>query len=114
MASQTPEAQQIFGATYDPPEHLWLAVHFGRSEKAQAAGLEFLTRSISIRWAAISRRTRGSADGEEAIAKWGAEREGSYNYLKTIKQPALVVTAQGPIVYTINSFILQQNVPTLS
>jgi pimeloyl-ACP methyl ester carboxylesterase len=26
MASQTPEAQQIFGAAYDPPEHLWLAV----------------------------------------------------------------------------------------
>ena len=37
MATLTPEAQQIFGATYDPPEHLWLAVHFGPSEKAHAA-----------------------------------------------------------------------------
>src|SRR6201997_4178161 len=44
MASQTPEAQRIFGAAHDPPEHLWLAVHFGPSEKAQAAGLEFLKR----------------------------------------------------------------------
>jgi pimeloyl-ACP methyl ester carboxylesterase len=44
MATLTPEAQQIFGATYDPPEHLWLAVHFGPSEKTQAAGLEFLMR----------------------------------------------------------------------
>jgi pimeloyl-ACP methyl ester carboxylesterase len=26
MASQTPEAQQIFSTAYDPPEHLWLAV----------------------------------------------------------------------------------------
>src|SRR5712672_3298597 len=41
METLTPEAQQIFGATYDPPEHLWLAVHFGQSEGAQAAGLEF-------------------------------------------------------------------------
>src|ERR1700730_4961476 len=38
MASLTPEAQQIFGATYDPPEHLWLAVHFSPSEASQAAG----------------------------------------------------------------------------
>src|ERR1700688_3805472 len=44
MASLTPEAQQIFGAAYDPPEHLWLAVHFGPSEKARAAGIEFLKR----------------------------------------------------------------------
>jgi hypothetical protein len=44
MATLTPEAQQIFGATYDRPEQLWLAVHFGPSEKAQAAGLEFLKR----------------------------------------------------------------------
>jgi pimeloyl-ACP methyl ester carboxylesterase len=34
MATLTPEAQQIFGATYDPPEHLWLAVHFGPSENS--------------------------------------------------------------------------------
>src|ERR1700726_4725589 len=44
MATLTPEAQQIFGATYEPPEHLWLAVHFGPSDKARAAGLEFLSR----------------------------------------------------------------------
>src|SRR5260370_8658240 len=33
----------ISGATYDPPEHLWLAVHFSMSESSQAAGLEFQT-----------------------------------------------------------------------
>jgi len=48
----------------------------------------------------------------EAIAKWGVQREGSYDYLKTIKQPALVVNGNKDlIVYTINSFILQQNIP---
>src|ERR1700736_2327772 len=44
MASLTPEAQQIFGASYDPPEHLWLAVHFSPSAASQAAGREFLKR----------------------------------------------------------------------
>src|SRR5882724_8482041 len=28
MASLTPEAQPIFGASYEEPDHLWLAVHF--------------------------------------------------------------------------------------
>ena len=38
MATLTPEAQEIFGATYDEPDHLWLRVHFTRSERSQAAG----------------------------------------------------------------------------
>src|SRR5258707_4357079 len=44
MAALTPEAQQIFGATYDPPDALWLKVHFTESEASQAAGREFLER----------------------------------------------------------------------
>jgi hypothetical protein len=40
----TPEAQEIFGATYDEPDHLWLRVHFTKSEKSQAAGRDFLKR----------------------------------------------------------------------
>ena len=44
--------------------------------------------------------------------KWGVQREGSCDYLKAIKQPALVVNGNKDlIVYTINSFILQQNIP---
>src|SRR5882762_2487200 len=44
MATLTPEAQRIFGAAYDPPEHVWLAVLFSPSEAGQAAGMEFLKR----------------------------------------------------------------------
>jgi pimeloyl-ACP methyl ester carboxylesterase len=44
MANLTPEAQQIFGASYEEPDHLWLAVHFTRSEASQAAGRDFLKR----------------------------------------------------------------------
>src|SRR5260370_23864802 len=42
MATPTPEAQEILGAAYNEPDHLWLRVHFTRSEKSQAAGREFL------------------------------------------------------------------------
>jgi pimeloyl-ACP methyl ester carboxylesterase len=113
MATLTPEAQQIFGATYDPPEHLWLAVHFGPSEKAQAAGLEFLKRK-HLRQVDRDPEVSETA-GErqiEAILEWGVQREGSYDYLKTIKQPTLVVNGNKDlIIYTVNSFTLQQTIP---
>ena len=38
MESLTQVAKRIFGAAYDPPEHLWLAVLFSPSEAGQAAG----------------------------------------------------------------------------
>ena len=44
MESLTQVAQRIFGAAYDPPEHLWLTVLFSPSEAGQAAGEEFLKR----------------------------------------------------------------------
>src|SRR5712664_629447 len=113
MATFTPEAQQIFGATYKVPEELWLKVHFTDSEASQAAGREFLKRFL--------RRTE-NRDPEvnekvapaqiEAIGKWGVQRKGSYEYLKTILQPTLVVNGDNDvIIYPINSWILQQNIP---
>src|ERR1700684_3257109 len=44
MASLTQVAKRIFGAHYDPPEDMWLAVLFSPSAAAQAAGKEFLKR----------------------------------------------------------------------
>ncbi len=112
MATLTPEAQKIFGATYDPPDELWLKVHFTESEASQAAGREFLKR--------FRRRTR-DRDPEvsekvgpaqiEAIGKWGAQRAGSYDYLRNISQPTLAVNGDHDvIIYSINSWILQQNI----
>jgi len=113
MASLTPEAQRIFGATYKVPEELWLKVHFNDSQASQAAGREFLERF---------RRRSKNRDPEvnervasaqiEAIGEWGVQRGGSYEYLKTIRQPTLVVNGDNDvIIYSINSWILQQNIP---
>jgi pimeloyl-ACP methyl ester carboxylesterase len=47
-----------------------------------------------------------------AIAKWGAKREHAWDYLKDIKQPTLIVNGSNDvIIYTINSYILEQNLP---
>src|ERR1700720_2842285 len=94
MATLTPEAQEIFGTTYDDPDHLWLRVHFTRSEKSQAAGREFLKR---FRLRTENRdpevNEKAAPAQIEAIGKWGAPQETPLEYLKSIRQPALVVNA---------------------
>ena len=48
----------------------------------------------------------------EAMDKWGVQQEGSYDYLKKIKQPTLVVNGSNDVIMpTVNSFIMQQNIP---
>jgi pimeloyl-ACP methyl ester carboxylesterase len=44
MDMSTSKSGEIFSATYTPPEHLWLSVHFTPSASSRAAGLEFLKR----------------------------------------------------------------------
>jgi pimeloyl-ACP methyl ester carboxylesterase len=113
MASLTPEAQQIFGARYDEPDHLWLKVFFTASEVSQAAGRAYLKR-FRLR---VDDRDPGVSDQVapaqlEALAKWGAPREKPLQYLKAIAQPTLVVNGgTDVIVYSVNSWILQQHLP---
>ena len=113
MATLTPEAQEIFGATYDDPDHLWLRVHFTRSEKSQAAGREFLKR---FRLRAQNRdpevNEKVAPAQIEAITKWGAPREKPFDYLKSIHQPTLVINGDNDvIIYSVNSSILQRHLP---
>jgi pimeloyl-ACP methyl ester carboxylesterase len=113
MQGGTPEGNRIFGASYDDPDHLWLSVFFTPSPTSQAAGKKFLKR---FRLRSNERdpevNDKVAPAQRAAIAKWSERREGSYKYLKTIPHPALVVNGSNdPIIYTVNSFILQQNLP---
>src|ERR1700716_1225780 len=104
---------RLFGATYDPPENVWLAVKFSPSAAGQAAGREFLKRT--------HRRQEGrdpevndkvSPAQVEAMGKWGVQQKGSYDYLKTFKQSTLVVNGSNDVnLPTVNSFIMQQHMP---
>src|SRR6202161_1516892 len=113
MESLTQAAGRLFGATYDPPENVWLAVKFSPSAAGQAAGREFLKRT--------HRRQEGrdpevndkvSPAQVEAIGKWGVQQKGSSDYLKTIKEPTLVVNGSNDVnIPTVNSFTMQRNLP---
>ena len=113
MESLTQVAQRIFGAAYDPPEHLWLAVLFSPSKAGQAAGKEFLKRKHLRREGRDPEvNDKVSPAQIEAMDKWGVQQEGSYGYLKTIKQPTLVVNGSNDVIMpTVNSFIMEQQIP---
>jgi pimeloyl-ACP methyl ester carboxylesterase len=113
MATLTPEAQAVFGGKYENPDHVWLGAFFTPSKRSQAAGHEYLKR--------FRLRTDGrDPDVNEKVApaqlealnRWGAPRKNPYEYLKLISQPTLVVNGSNDVlVYSVNSFTLQQNIP---
>jgi len=113
MATLTPEAQAIFGKTYAVPEELWLSVFFTPTETSQAAGRAFLERFRARKENRDPEVSEKVAPAQiAALEKWGAARKAPYAYLKSIKQPTLVVNGGNDvIIYTVNSFILQQNLP---
>ncbi len=113
MSSLTPEAQQIFGATYEEPDHLWLGVFFTPSEASQAAGRAFLQR-FRLRNEGRDPEANDKVAPAQlaALAEWGAPRENPYAYLQRIAQPTLVVNGDSDvIIYTSNSSILQRHLP---
>ena len=113
MATLTPEAQAAFGASYANPDELWLGVFFTPTEASQAAGRAFLKR---FRLRQEGRDPEVSAEVApaqiEAIGKWGAPRADGFAYLRKIVHPTLVINGSNDvIIYTVNSFILQQHLP---
>jgi pimeloyl-ACP methyl ester carboxylesterase len=83
------------------------------TETSQAAGQAFLERlrarkenrdpSISVKVALAQ---------IAALEEWGAPRSELYAYLQNIKQPVLIINGSNDvIIYTVNSFILQRNLP---
>jgi pimeloyl-ACP methyl ester carboxylesterase len=113
MDGGTPEGNQIFGAIYEEPDHLWLRVFFTPSQASQAAGRVFLKRfrlRTKDRDPEVNEKVAPAQ--RAAIAKWATPRKRPYDYLKAIQQPTLVVNGSNDvIIYTMNSFILQQNLP---
>jgi pimeloyl-ACP methyl ester carboxylesterase len=109
----TPETAAIFGATYDPPENLWLKVFFTNSEQSQAAGRDFLKRYSSRtenRDAPIDDKVVPAQIA--AVGQWGTHPGERFAYLRNINQPTLVVSGNHDvIVYTVNSLYLVQNMP---
>jgi pimeloyl-ACP methyl ester carboxylesterase len=111
MGHLAPDTAPLFGTVYDPQDLMWLPIFFSPSEASQATGRRFLER---IRARTVDRDAPVSeaavAAHSAAAREWGAAAPASFNYLKEITRPALVVNGSNDIVVpTINSYILQQN-----
>lgn len=113
MQSLTPEAMEIFGSQYENPEDLWLKVHFSPSETSQAAGRKFLERKL-LRTEGRDPQVKETVAGAQvaSLANYNVITDDRYADLKKIKQPTLVINGdKDVIIYTINSYILQQHLP---
>lgn len=111
MQSLTPEAIEIFSAKYEIPEELWLKVFFTPSAASQAAGRKFLDR-FRARKKDRDPEVKETVAGAQvaALSAYNGITNDRYSDLKKITQPTLVVNGSNDvIIYTINSYILQQN-----
>src|SRR5437879_12929305 len=82
----TPETAAIFGATYSPPENLWLKVFFTDSEKSQEAGRAFLKRYFSRtenRDAPINDKVAPAQIAD--VDDWGTARGKRFDYVQYIR-----------------------------
>jgi pimeloyl-ACP methyl ester carboxylesterase len=113
MGQLAPETAPLFGKVYDPQDLMWLPIFFSPSQASQAAGRRFLERiraRTEDRDVAVSQAT--VAAHQAAAREWGAAAPRSLDYRREIPHPALVVNGSDDIVVaTVNSFILQQNLP---
>ena len=102
----------FFAASYDPPEHLWLAVHFKPTDTSQKAGLAFLERKLRRQDRDPDATQQTMAAQGAAIGKWVAPERDGLAYLHSITQPTLVVQgSDDAIIPTIHSLTLQHELP---
>jgi pimeloyl-ACP methyl ester carboxylesterase len=113
MDQLAPDVAPLFGTVYEPQDLMWLPIFFSASEASQTAGRHFLERiraRTGDRDVPVSEAT--VAAHLAAALEWGAPAPDSFEYLKAIPHPALVVNGSNDIVVpTVNSYILQQNLP---
>ena len=113
MEQLAPEVAPLFTMAYDPQDLMWLPILFSPSDESQAAGRRFLDRIRSRSTDRDAQVPQGTTSAHiAALAEWGAPASGSFDYLKEIEQPVLVVNGSNDIVVpTINSYHLEQHLP---
>ena len=103
---------EIFGGSYDPPEHLWLAVHFSPSAASRTAGIAFLERKHRRKDRDVEVTEAAAARQREAIGAYIAGGESAQDHLKDLRLPTLIVQGNNDVIIpTMNSYVLQQQLP---
>lgn len=113
MTSLAPDVAPMFTTHYEPQDLMWLPIFFSRSTMSQEAGRRFLDR-VRARMddRDVPVRPETVAAHGAAQAEWGRPYRGSYEYLRSIASPTLIVNGSNDIILpTINSFLMQQTMP---
>jgi pimeloyl-ACP methyl ester carboxylesterase len=106
------KSAEIFAGVYDPPEHLWLAVHFSPSAASRAAGLAFLERRLRREDRDPEVSEDAAARQREAIGNYIAGGACAQDHLQDIRLPTLIVQGSNDVIIpTMNSYVLQQKLP---
>ena len=108
------QSAAIFAAAYDPPEHLWLKVHFSPSARSQAAGVAFLQRKLrrQDRDKPVSDQTIAAQRAAIGAYVAHADTPEPFSYLNSLRLPTLIVQGSNDVIIpTHNSYILQQHLP---
>src|SRR5262249_9467041 len=113
MAHFTPEVLAILSDTKATTEMRLLKLFFAPSETSQSAGRAWLGRIAARRRDREPARSPLVATAQgPAVPAWGRSGANAPTYLSRIVQPVLVVNGHDDImVPTVNSFILQQELP---
>jgi pimeloyl-ACP methyl ester carboxylesterase len=109
----TPESQKLFTNNYADQDDFWMDGFFTASQRSQAAGREFLKRRNARqegRDIPVNEKVQPAQFA--ALQEWAKPVGERFDYLKSIKIPALVVGGKSDIIfYPINSLYLEQNLP---
>ena len=104
---------ELFTRKYERQEDMWLPILFAPTETSQAAGRAYVERIVARADRDVPVSDQSIAAQGAALAAYGAAKDPSYAHLKGLRLPVLVVNGADDIVIpTINSYILQQFLPS--
>ena len=106
------KSAEIFSATYDPPEHLWIAAHFLPSPAGRAAGLAYLERKHRRQDRSPEVSETSAAAQYQAIVKSNEKTDGVLDYLSGHPSSGAGGAWHNDLIIpTVNGFTLQQHLP---
>ncbi len=104
---------ELFTRKYERQEDMWLPILFAPTPTSQAAGRAYVERIVARADRDTPVSDQSIAAQRAALAAYGAAQDPGYAHLKGLRLPVLVVNGTGDIVVpTINSYILQQFLPS--
>jgi len=115
MADYSPQVWALFKKQYEHADELLLDTFFTPTAGSQQAGWSYLSR-IRARVGKEPALTETVVPAQlAAIFSWGKPSANSFEYLKQITQPTLVVHGDQDIICpTVNSVILKEHLPNAS